>query len=65
MGAINDSDRMAFQDICKGVHDSSETEILCINEAAEAVKAVAQSAIHRQESAPRIYSAASICIPPE
>ncbi|MGA7920071.1 MAG: hypothetical protein WCA38_10390 [Candidatus Acidiferrales bacterium] len=51
MPAISDSDRSAFEDICKGVHDFNETEILCIHEAAQAVKAVVQSATKRQERA--------------
>ena len=49
MAAINDVDRSAFENLCKGIHDFNDDELLRLHEAAVEVKVVVQSANDRQQ----------------
>lgn len=49
MAAITDLDRNAFENLCKGVHDFNEEELVRLHKAAEEVIEVVKSANARQQ----------------
>jgi len=49
MAGISNTDRDAFDCICKGVHDFNDDELLRLHKIAAEVKAIARSASDRQE----------------
>ncbi len=49
MAATSDSDRSAFENLTKGIHDFNGDELARIHNAAEVVKAVVKSANDRKQ----------------
>ena len=49
MAAITDVDRNPFENLCKGIHDFNEEELVRLREASEQVKAILKAANGRQQ----------------